>query len=258
MDSLSRGEDPALDYRTYFEHHFTAVEGEPFQETLSGVADFLASVLAPGGTAMTRVVDVGCGAGQLAIELATRGATVVGIDEAPSLVATARRLAARADRTVDFLCGRGQDLLPTLEPADMVLLWGGILGYASESADRDLVESAVRACRSGGVVVVSLFNPLSLTQGGTPNCTFDGHRLHVTIAADAPGGMESLSLKVRAPGVVRRWIQQTAAEDSQEYLWNGRSGFVARAEGAPPVWPYIVLVSQVCHRTASPDMHDSR
>jgi magnesium-protoporphyrin O-methyltransferase len=53
----------------------------------------------PADLAGARVLDAGCGAGQMAVELARRGADVVAVDVAPSLLDVARR------RTPDDLAG---------------------------------------------------------------------------------------------------------------------------------------------------------
>ena len=50
-----------------------------------GVLDWLAAQ--PG----ERILDAGCGAGQLTSEIAAAGASVLGIDAAPSMVAQARQ-----------------------------------------------------------------------------------------------------------------------------------------------------------------------
>ena len=54
--------------------------------------------------APTSVLDVGCGTGRVARELARRGVAVVGVDADASMVATARRLSPDLDWRVDDLC----------------------------------------------------------------------------------------------------------------------------------------------------------
>lgn len=49
-----------------------------------------------------RVLDIGCGSGRYGIEMAQRGATVVGLDFAPAMVQMARRAAEAAG--VEHLC----------------------------------------------------------------------------------------------------------------------------------------------------------
>ena len=90
--------------------------------------DFLERALGikPGG----RVLDLGCGAGRHAIELASRGYVVVGIDISPWLLSVARQRAERAGVRVDFLQGSVAEL-------------GSLL------AGRDLFDGAISVCESG-------------------------------------------------------------------------------------------------------------
>lgn len=58
----------------------------------------------------TRSVDLGTGPGTIALELAARGSTVVGIDISPEQVATASRVAGerRLERRARFMIGRAE------------------------------------------------------------------------------------------------------------------------------------------------------
>ena len=68
----------------YAEHYFDELDGKPFdREWLDG---FAAAMKGRG-----RVADVGCGPGHVSRYLAARGVVTVGIDLAPSMIATARR-----------------------------------------------------------------------------------------------------------------------------------------------------------------------
>jgi SAM-dependent methyltransferase len=75
----------------YAEAYFDELDGKPFDR--EWLDRFAASVKGRG-----RVCDLGCGPGQIARYLAARGADAFGIDAAPSMVATARRL----NPTLDF------------------------------------------------------------------------------------------------------------------------------------------------------------
>jgi ubiquinone biosynthesis O-methyltransferase len=63
-----------------------------------------------GDVAGRRVLDVGCGDGELAIALRRRGARVVGIDASDAMIAAARRRARQEEADVSFLVAAAQAL----------------------------------------------------------------------------------------------------------------------------------------------------
>ena len=92
-------------------------QGSPFLshpaltgERTGAEVDFAVTKLAlrPGA----RVLDVGCGFGRHAIELARRGFEVVGIDPAAAMLDRARELATGAGVNVDFLQIPAEDFVP--------------------------------------------------------------------------------------------------------------------------------------------------
>ena len=94
-----------------------------------------------------RVLDLGCGDGALTARLAATGATVVGLDSSPGLVAAARALG------LDARLGDGQRLADTLgrEPPFDAILTNAALHWMS---DADAVILGMRhVLRPGGRVV---------------------------------------------------------------------------------------------------------
>ncbi len=67
-----------------------------------------------------KVLDIGCGTGDLAIALARRGHDVTGIDLSDVAIATARAKATAAGRTVDFAAQDATDLHLPAAPFDTV------------------------------------------------------------------------------------------------------------------------------------------
>lgn len=57
-----------------------------------------------------RILDLGCGGGFVAEELARRGARVVGVDPALPLLAVARRHAAENSLNIDYRAGTGEQI----------------------------------------------------------------------------------------------------------------------------------------------------
>jgi magnesium-protoporphyrin O-methyltransferase len=94
-----------------------------------------------------RVLDAGCGTGMLAVEAAKRGAQVVAIDVAPTLIALARERAPKDLRggSIDFCIG--DMLAPSLGPFDYIVAMDSLIHYRSEDMVRALSRLAVRARR---------------------------------------------------------------------------------------------------------------
>ncbi|MEM9210563.1 MAG: magnesium protoporphyrin IX methyltransferase [Pseudomonadota bacterium] len=107
-----------------------------------------------------RVLDAGCGAGPLSIEMAKRGAEVVGIDISASLVDVARR------RTPESLSGRitytvGDMLSPGMGTFDAIVAMDSLIHYKGE----DIAKSLVRLAQltSGPIVFTVAPRTLPLT-----------------------------------------------------------------------------------------------
>ncbi len=82
---MSRWEETAAPRGGEYDARWAALESEG--RSVHGEADFVAA-LSP-----ATVLDAGCGTGRVAVELARRGITVVGVDRDPTMLATARRKA---------------------------------------------------------------------------------------------------------------------------------------------------------------------
>jgi len=94
-----------------------------------------------------RVLDAGCGAGQMSIELARRGATVLGVDVSPALIELAQaRLPKALHQQVSFVAG---DMLrPALGRFEHVIAMDSLIYYSAEDIGRALATLEERTSRS--------------------------------------------------------------------------------------------------------------
>jgi SAM-dependent methyltransferase len=127
-------------------------------------ADVYADFLLPHLSRETHVVDLGCGDGELTLELAAKVARVTGVDEDPAEVDQARRAARELDiGNATFVVGDVYALDLAGDSADAVL------GHSVlEALDRpaDALAEMARILKPGGVVGVASVEYGGLVLGG--------------------------------------------------------------------------------------------
>ncbi|MFQ6028933.1 MAG: SAM-dependent methyltransferase [Dehalococcoidia bacterium] len=106
------------------------VQESRVRETTQAEADFIEETwqLPPGA----RILDVPCGGGRLALELAARGYRVTGVDIAQPLLDRAEAQAVARGLTVDWECRDMRDLSWEGE-FDAALCWWSSFGYFDEA-----------------------------------------------------------------------------------------------------------------------------
>jgi SAM-dependent methyltransferase len=95
----------------------------------------------------TRLLDVGCGSGELCVQAAERGATVAGIDAAEGMIAIARRRLPDGDLRVGAI-----EALPWADASFDVVTAVNALQFADDFAVA--LREAARVTRAGGIVAV--------------------------------------------------------------------------------------------------------
>lgn len=118
-----------------------------------GAMDFLTRIpIKPGD----RVLDVACGAGQVAIPAARAGADVTGVDIAPNLVEQARERAQAEGLNVRFDEGDAE-MLPYEDASFDVVM--SLIGAMFAPRPERVAAELVRVCRSGGRIVMGNWTP---------------------------------------------------------------------------------------------------
>lgn len=107
-----------------------------------------------------RIVDAGCGTGRVAVELARRGKTVIGIDNDPDMLELAR---GKTDDVTWILSDLASvDLYGRF---DVVVMAGDVLNYVNPGSESQIISNLVRHLDPGGALIcgASLAEPAQLT-----------------------------------------------------------------------------------------------
>jgi SAM-dependent methyltransferase len=118
-----------------------------------GALEFLARLPIQAGT---RMLDVACGAGQIAIPAARAGASVTGVDIATNLIEQARARAQAEGLNVQFDEGDAE-MLPYEDASfDLVV---SLIGAMFAPRPERVAAEVIRVCRPGGRIVMANWTP---------------------------------------------------------------------------------------------------
>ncbi|WP_424966046.1 magnesium protoporphyrin IX methyltransferase [Dinoroseobacter sp. S375] len=154
----------------------------------------------PDDLAGKRVLDAGCGAGQMTAELAARGAEVVAIDISPSLVEIAEKRLPDAYRDqVMFTSGDMHN--PELGDFDHVVAMDSLIYYEAEDIGSSLARFCPRVRRSV-IFTVAPRTPFLMTFWGVGKLFPRGDR-SPTMIPHAPAKLSKAAAQKGAPGALR-------------------------------------------------------
>lgn len=146
-------------YETLFANFASKYDQECFTQGTVGEADFVEQEL--GGDRSKRILDVACGTGRHAIELARRGYRVTGFDLSEGQLRRAREKAAAADVTVQFE-QRDATRQHFQDEFDAALMFceGAFPLMETDEKNYAILVHAAAALRPGGRLLLTTLNAL--------------------------------------------------------------------------------------------------
>ena len=182
---------------SYFDERFIELY-EPFlpeEETKREVGAVLEILGLPRAA---RLLDLGCGWGRHAIELARGGLRVTGLDLAAPLLAEARRRADGSGATVDWVRG-DMRALPYEDEFDAVISLFSSLGYfPTETDELKVLRGVHRALAPGGVFLLETMHRDQVAREFTERDWWEGPRgEHVWVEREFDA----------VAGVSREWLR---------------------------------------------------
>jgi SAM-dependent methyltransferase len=130
------------------------------------------------------VLDLACGHGRIANQLAQRGCRVTGLDAAPLFLRRARAEAEALGVAVDYVQGDMRQL-PWRRRFDRIVNWFTAFGYFDDAGNKQVLAQAASALKPGGRIAIEFNNYPALVGGYLPSVittrdrdmVIDQHRL---------------------------------------------------------------------------------
>ncbi len=146
-------------YEKLFENYANKYEEEVFTRGTEGECDFIEKEA--GFNRQIRILDIGCGTGRHAVEMARRGYNMTGVDLSDNMLGKAREKAKEQNVTVDF---QRQDArnLPFNEEFDLAVMLceGGFPLMETDEMNFEILKSAARSLKENGKLIFTTLNGL--------------------------------------------------------------------------------------------------
>lgn len=225
------------EWQRFFDAHAVNYDQNPFTHHHVAEVDFLLSLypVTPG----SRILDVGCGTGRHAVELAKRGYRVTGLDLSEGMLDVARRKAMEAGVEVEWVHGDATDFAVDA-PFDMAIcLCEGAVGLLERGEDAEAHDMAIfrniaAALRPNAPFVMTSLNAYSVIRQMKDEFVVEGRFDPATMVSNytdewsLPEGPTIMTIYERlfiAPEVVRMLREAGFVVDN---VYGGTAGHWAR------------------------------
>ena len=218
-------------WETFFDAHAPVYNENIFTKNTLAEVDFLVDELglAPGAA----ILDVGCGTGRHAVELAKRGCAVTGVDLSSEMLAQAAAAAKAAGVAVELVRADATNFsLPTKYDAAIGLCEGslGLLGQGDDPVDQPLavLSNISRCLKPGSKALLTVLSASRLfrmyTDADVAEGRFDPLSLVESSTFPPREGMEPVPTRERGfVGTELRLLCRLAGLEI-ENMWGGTAG----------------------------------
>ena len=146
-------------YQELFTRYARSYDRECFTQGTTGEVDFIEREIGPKKPA--HILDIGCGTGRHAIELARRGHRVTGIDLSVDQLGRAREKAREADVAVEFIEQDARNFrFDQRFDAAIMLCEGAFPLMETDEMNYEILRCARQALAPGGRMVLTTLNAL--------------------------------------------------------------------------------------------------
>jgi SAM-dependent methyltransferase len=182
-----------------------------------------------------RVLDVGCGAGRVALVLQEQGFEVEGVDASPLAIRAARTVGVRATRCIEL-----EALTDELGRFGSILLFGNNFGiFGTPSRARRMLTRWARRASPGARIFAESTNPYS---GGAPIVDRAYYRRNKARGV-APGQTKYRILYQDLVGSWNPWLFVSQRE--LRAIVRGTGWRIADCFGDGPIEPYVAVLELV-------------
>jgi ubiquinone/menaquinone biosynthesis C-methylase UbiE len=127
---------------------------------------YLEAVWKTHGCKPTRVLDIACGTGTVALLLANKGMEIVGVDISPAMVEQAKAKALRETANVECFAQDASQMTPIDPPADTAIcLFDSLNNILELSKFEDALRNIKRSLTDGGLLIFDLNTAYAFRQG---------------------------------------------------------------------------------------------
>lgn len=146
-------------YEELFENYAETYDKESYTQGTIGEVDFIEAEIAFDKS--KKILDMGCGTGRHAIEMAKRGYKVTGIDLSQAQLNRAKEKAEKENVKIDFIRADARNLIFQNEFDLVIMLCEGAFPLMeTDEMNFEILKNAKKALKPGGKLILTTLNAL--------------------------------------------------------------------------------------------------